>query len=146
MPYRHRVIGGLLPKVREALLCAGIGHAEHQSPKEVRGALLQEPITAPSPQGDAVWPVGGLGMIIAAGAVRALREADWRECMEKLRCVPGDMRVAACLARFADLGLSSLEGLGSSLTRHPVSAEDVMQLCAAESVQIAIAAGSPWPP
>ena len=137
MPYHYRVTGGFLPEAREALLRAGIGHAEQPSPKEVRGALLQERIAAPIPWGEAefplaVWPVGGLGMIVSAGVVRALRGAEWRECVEKLRCGPGDMRVAACLARFANVGLAFLEGLGSSLTRHPVTAEDVLELFAEE--------------
>ena len=139
MPYRYRVIGGFLPEAREALLRAGIGHAENPSPKEVRGSLLQEPVTAPAPRGEAefpmaVWPVGGLGMIFSAGLVRTLRGAQWRECIEKLRCGPGDMRMAACLARFANVGLALLEGLGSSLTRHPVSAQEVVELFAEESV------------
>ena len=111
------------------------------SPKEVRGALLQESIAAPMPWGEAefplaVWPVGGLGMIVSAGVVHELRGAEWRECVEKLRCGPGDMRVASCLARFANVGLALLEGLGSSLTRHPVTSEDMLELFAEEKSRV----------
>ena len=149
MPYRHRVTCGFLPDARDALLNAGIGHTRQQSPKEVRGKLLKDPVTAPIPQGQAdfpmaVWPVGGLGMIISAGAVQALRGWQWRECVEKLRCGPGDMRVAACLARFLDLGLSLLDGLGSSLTRHPVSTDDMRKFFAEESAQERCSRGARW--
>jgi hypothetical protein len=53
----------------------------------------------------------------------------------KLRCGPGDMRLAACLARFARAGLAHLEGLGGTLSRHPVkSPSDVMALHLEETI------------
>eukprot|EP00928_Gymnodinium_smaydae_P088906 TRINITY_DN72942_c0_g1_i1.p1 TRINITY_DN72942_c0_g1~~TRINITY_DN72942_c0_g1_i1.p1 ORF type:complete len:342 (+),score=33.00 TRINITY_DN72942_c0_g1_i1:223-1248(+) len=130
LPYGFRVTGGFLPEARAALLQAGIGHASlPASKKSSRGGVLSTPLRAPRAHGHAefplaVWPVGGLGMIVSAGAVKTLSLEDWRACVRMLRCGPGDLRLAACLARFADTGLADLEGLGTWLSRHPVRSRE----------------------
>lgn len=123
MPYGYRVVGGFLPAAREALLAVGVGSARSQAQR--RAATLAEPVAAPEARGRAefplaVWPVGGFGLIVSAGAADSLRPWQWQECVRKLRCGPGDMRLAACLARFAGVGLAQLEGLGDRFSRHPV--------------------------
>ena len=152
MPYGYEVIGGFLPRVRNALLKAGIGH-ESRSCKRDQGCqrsdLLSQPLSAPRIEGTsdfplAVWPVGGQGMIISAGLIDSLKGSDWRECLQKLRCGPGDMRLASCIARFANVGLATLDGLGTFLTRHPTTSKEALKLhrsvakastCAVESVE-----------
>eukprot|EP00438_Fugacium_kawagutii_P033724 Skav220004 [mRNA] locus=scaffold947:110760:111875:+ [translate_table: standard] len=133
-PYGYEVTGGFLPRVRNALLRAGIGHESGSSKKDRKvSSLLSQPLPAPQIEGDsdfplAVWPVGGQGMIVSAGLTGSLRGSDWRECVQKLRCGPGDMRLASCIARFANVGLATLEGLGTSLSRHPTTNHEALQL------------------
>ena len=134
MPYGYRVSGGFLPGVRNALLQAGIGHESQSCKRHPKAsAVLPHALPAPNIEGNsdfplAVWPVGGQGMIISAGLVHSLHGSDWRECVQKLRCGPGDMRLASCLARFANVGLSTLEGLGTFLSRHPTGSKEALDL------------------
>ena len=132
MPYGYSVSGGFLPRVRNTLLAAGIGH-QSRSSKDRNGGLLSESLPAPHAVGTsdfplAIWPVGGQGMIMSAGLLSSLRGSDWRECVQKLRCGPGDMRLASCIARFGNVGLANLDGLGTFLTRHPISSREAMKL------------------
>ena len=132
MPYGYSVSGGFLPRVRNTLLEAGIGH-QSRSSKDRKGGLLSESLPAPYVAGTsdfplAIWPVGGQGMIMSAGLLGSLRGSDWRECVQKLRCGPGDMRLASCIARFGDVGLANLDGLGTFLTRHPISSWEALEL------------------
>lgn len=114
MPYGYRVSGGFWPHVRSALIQAGIGH---ESPTQT--FLL--------PFGQSGVKMGQ-GMIVSAGLIRSLHGSDWCECVQKLRCGPGDMRLASCLARFANVGLSTLEGLDTFLSRYPTGSMEALDL------------------